>query len=235
MYNTIDKSNEYYLWDLSNNKHSFIGNKDDLLRLLAGAFTYYGNYILPKNSDAWNNKYFDGVNITTKDVATNYVYEKLEDGSYEYKKNTSLRQFVFYDGNNRIADIRNLRKEAVKYNLEGKRVKRRARYNYHFHRSHKGGRYRNVNVKRILSYKAVPEYEKYVRKGYLNKFGYELLWSEFDTRISPCWKDQTKCKKQWEHRIKKKHEYVDKYDSYSYEEEFDIDALLEEDFLNNEI
>ena len=53
------------------------------------------------------------------------------------------------------------------------------------------------------------------------------------TNLMP--KKQTKCKKQWEHRIKKKHEYVDKYDSYSYEEEFDIDALLEEDFLNNEI
>ena len=217
MYQINNKSEIYYLYNCETDKHFYIGNKDDLLRLLANEFNTYGY----KDSSRWSNDYFDRLNLTMDDTV--HYYLLFEEDYY------GIRPFVFYDGESRIIDIRLFFNESVQYYLEGKFPIRKYHYRRWNKKKHVYGRYKNEmpRTKRTKTINSIPEHKSFVRR---RDKEFPMYTDDTYYTVSYSWKDQYKCKKQWGH---KKH--IDKnMNSIRYmleEDNYDMDELLEEEFL----
>lgn len=188
MYNTFDKTNTFYYYNHHLNKHVLIGNKEQFISYLS---QYFGD-----------TEYFDTVRwswsiLNDQNVTMNDTYF-VEDNYY-------LRKQTFYDGEYRIIDVRNYYVEAINYYqnhiyvrpniIWGKKRKHRKYYS--------GNHMRNKmpRTSRIIRMNAPVEMKEFSR-------GTEKLlpkyWDDKGRRVSSCWKDQRKYKKQWMHKINSK-------------------------------
>ena len=112
MYNVYNKSDVFYLYTFSKNQTHLIGNKEDLIKFISRAFsTSYWDRTLA-------NKYFDNINMgndiyyvkkETKVLNEDETYQYI----YEYIVNS--KEYMFFDGYNRIVDVRNFKEECIKY------------------------------------------------------------------------------------------------------------------------
>jgi hypothetical protein len=114
MYNINNKSEKFYVFISSKNQHIYIGNEEQLI-----------NYLVNHFYKSWNelkNSCFDDINVTGKDTKFFYKEEKIitidefeeKHISYEKQKIIIPKEYLFYDGNNRIIDVRVYAKKALK-------------------------------------------------------------------------------------------------------------------------
>ena len=116
MYQNIDKTQIYYLYDYVTNKHTCIGTKDDLFRFLASAINT-NNY---EDPERWSNEYFNYSNFTMEDtysiVKNDYIRDENDKIHWFSSKDFYIRRYVFYDGEYRLIDIRNFKDEIINEN-----------------------------------------------------------------------------------------------------------------------
>ena len=113
MYNVFNKSDVFFLYDFSTQQNQLIGNRNDLIKFIVKGYKF----------NCWNenrleNKYFAEVNMGN-DIYyfTKETKIKCEDGTYQYieEKCYNYKRYLFYDGYDRIIDIRLLENECKKY------------------------------------------------------------------------------------------------------------------------
>jgi hypothetical protein len=198
--NTYDLSDVIYMYDYRNNATSLVGNHEDLIKLIAKGYRRSEglntaiNTILDNNTCIWND------------------LGKLQGMNYETKN------YIFYDGYNRVINVNNYEAEAKEYikkNMGGyirelsfydvlfregrwnRRYKRRNVNTYTFRydpvpftHCHKGGRY--MAAPRVKSWKKLyldPEYRPYTR-GSLDDI--PTWWDDKVRRNERNWKSQRK-------------------------------------------
>lgn len=117
MKNIINKSEIYYVYIASKNKSCYIGNKENLIYYLSKGY----------RQSYWDNRdeniYFRDINASGKDSYVSYLERK----EYKYDEFDELvpyiikepinvlKEYTFYDGLNRIIDVRIFKKEVENY------------------------------------------------------------------------------------------------------------------------
>jgi hypothetical protein len=205
-----------------------IGSKKDLIYLLAKS-----TYVDPFDKKL-KNKYYGDLNLSGTDVIKSIDYITNE----EY---FSYRRFRFYESYcnelipYNIFDIYNevmqkyyeLKKRNIYtsywYTPSNKKSKKQGRkYHNGWHFKHKSSHH-----KRTLVLASDPEYKKYT-KPRSNGKNIPTPWDDPVRKVQGSWKYQTKSKKQYGKNIKDTKSIKNMF--YE-EEEFDVDFLLEMDFL----
>lgn len=239
MYNVYNKSDVFYLYTFSKNQTHLIGNKEDLIKFISRAFsTSYWDRTLA-------NKYFDNINMgndiyyvkkETKVLNEDETYQYI----YEYIVNS--KEYMFFDGYNRIVDVRNFKEECIKYfNLH-----KNDRY-YHkycrkmYPKSHAQTRYKHtfahnkMKIRKMDSmFKCDEEYRDYHFKKLEDPNNpYPDWWDDTSRRVEGNWKSQYKVNKQHNiHNNGKSDKTIRNigFDDFSQDE---IDEMLYEDFIKN--
>lgn len=243
MYNVYDKSDVFYFYDYSKNSTALIGNKNDLIKFLARGYESSYGYV-----QHLSNKYFDNINMGN-DIY-HYVKEskiKNEDDDtyqYIYTDYTVVKQFMFFDGFDRIIDVRMFKDEVFKYYNLHKNDK--IRYSFKFHRkmyptSHAGFRYKHtflhnrIKVRKMDSmFKYDDEYKDYHFKRIEDTNNpYPDWFDDKIRRVEGNWKSQYKVNKQHNiHNKGKSDDSIRKFDFDDFTQD-EIDEMLYEDFLKN--
>lgn len=224
MYNIFDKSNVFYCYNHSTNTHSLIGDRNDFVNYIAKSIRT-NDY---NDTSRWYCSLLEDQNITMNDTISN-----PSGGYWQYPEYIKyLRQITYYDGYYRIVNIRDYLNEAFELIKQDKIVYKRKTYkkryiNRHYHC---GNKFKNKMPKtmRTKRYNSIPDYKSFVRQ---RDKEFPNWWDDTSRRVSCCWKDQYKCKKQWGH---KKHitKNIKTIRKLNYEEKLDVDLLLENDFFN---
>lgn len=222
MFYTYNKSNNFYYYNIEKDKHVFIGDKTKFINFLAKNINFYSdNY-----NSRWNCKLLDSQNITGNDLS---IIHYIDTNIYP-KEKVTLRPIIYYDGNFRIINIRNYLDDALiiartdNIQLNYKYIRC---YNpYKCKKRHSGYQYYNKprHTYRTKRLNSIPEYKQYIKVRSRDK-ELPVWWDDTLRKVSCCWKDQRKFKKQFKADSKSI-----RYNSYD-DEKYDIDALLEEDFL----
>lgn len=192
MYKTFDKSTEYYCLDVYTNKYWKIGDKAKLIE-------YCFRNI--------NNKFYQ-VSMNGKDTYSEITWDfEGKERNVEY----FTRRYLFFDGLNRIIDIRQFEEEISRFAYPKREFK-----NFYLWRHQKtslpefrGGpvpgtghchyRYcclrhmRTTQERRMNSDPEVYEYVRPCRRSNNLPNLYDDIWRDY----SKSWKDCTKKKKQW--------------------------------------
>jgi hypothetical protein len=183
MYNVYNPSNIFYLYDLYNNSYSFIGDRNEFILFLSRKVCTYGYW----DSSRWNLEILGQQNLTGNDC-----YVVSECLSY-------LRQYTFYDGYGRIINISDYKDEVYEFHRNYiYKFKRKNWLHCPSHKRHCSYSSRNnaSSLHRNLIQDTIPEYRDYIRKRDIRN----PLYDDKIRRISCCWKDQYKHRKQYEHR-----------------------------------
>lgn len=189
MYQNIDKTNNFYYYDHEKNSHIYIGGKIEFLSYLSGFFrdTEY------KDTERWDWSILREQNVTMNDTFV------IEDNYY-------LRGKTFYDGDYRIIDIRDYYVEAIAFYKNNISVSRHyvrfyRKRNYRTFHSGNHMRHKMPKTARIIRMNSDIEMKEFKRG--TNKL-LPRYWDDKGRRVSSCWKDQKKYKKQWMHKINSK-------------------------------
>lgn len=150
----------------------------------------------------YNNRYLDYINLTYNDTYS--VYDI-------FSKQTYLRQYMFFDKNYAVVDVRKFIKEILYtanhskrnyYSRNSWRISRAT--GYEFRRTpipYTGKRVssvcRNIKIGRIIRDFKNPENKNYIRKKYYYNIE-EVCYDYPFKNKSKSWKDQSKKKHQWE-------------------------------------
>lgn len=223
MYDTYNKSNIFYVYNHYTNTYSLIGDKEEFINYIAKNIKTY-NY---KDSSRWNISLLEEQNVTMQDTITNPI------GYWEHPEYVKcLRQKTFFDGYYRIIDIRNYLDDVIDYFKQNKtHYKKYYPKSWNSRHYHSGYQFKHKMPKTFRTRKinSIPEHKKFVRR---RDKEFPNYWDDTNRRISCNWKDQYKCKKQWGHK-----NHLDKNNNSIKQiqdvDNFDMDLLLEEDFLNN--
>lgn len=189
MYYNFDKTNTFYCYNHKTKEYFLIGTKTELLEYLSRFFkdTEY------KDTSRWDWEILYNQNLTMNDTVL------MGESLY-------LREITFYDGENRIIDIRDYLQEVIQY-YKSYKPKNYFSYVYRgksrrqWRKFHSGNHSRHIMPKtiRILRMDA-PIEMKCFKRG--TKKELPRYWDDKGRRVSSCWKDQKKYKKQWMHKIK---------------------------------
>lgn len=188
MYN-VKKDKKYYMYSFY--KGYAIEFKD---------FNKLINYVRLKNSLSYNGKYFtnvclDNISLNQNDTITYYYRNKYE---------VSKREFLFYDEDFRILDLR-LYKDLI-LNEDNKIEKIKSKKGYIFrktpvcriHKRKKEGIYKQNRTKYLKEMKDNEKVEEnYLRKKRVSKLNNYRDRDTYKT-LSYSWKDQSKKRKQWQ-------------------------------------
>lgn len=229
MYNVYNKSNVYFVFQISKNKSYLIGDKEDLIKFLSKGVNTYGY----SDSSRWSNDYVNNQNMGN-DVIT---YRTFFNGYYF--SHFIKRDFIFYDGLDRIIDVRDFVDEVYIYYKQHENDK--IHYNFHRYyymgqRSHaknlgKGTFPNGAHQAKIID--SMKEYSEYnLKKIEDTNNPYPDFWDDVTRRVEGNWKTQYKTNKQYNIHSSSKDNKSIRKDFYD-EDTFDIDELLEEDFMNN--
>lgn len=201
MYNNFDKTNTFYYYDHKTKKHHFIGDKTYLIEYLSSFFkdTEY------KDTSRWYWEILYNQNLTMNDTV--FMEQKY-----------FLRDITFYDGENRIIDIRDYLQDAISFYKSGYCIKYHpiiyfTKRNWRKYHSGNHCRHNMPKTARILRMDAPVEMKEFKRG---TKKELPRYWDDKGRRVSSCWKDQRKYKKQWMHTIKANNTNSIRY--YDYEE-----------------
>ena len=251
MYNVYDKSNVYFLYRYSKNSHSLIGDRNALIKMLANAFrsTFYFDDVKDYNDcSRWSNCFFDDVNMGSDITCVthfNYVRDENEILHEVVTKDVYNKEYLFYDGMNRIVDVREFKLEAFHYFVNHRNDKRPYRY-YRYNRykqwkyGHCGTYYhhqapKNRKCVRKLDAMFDSEYKEYHFKHLEDSNNpYPDWWDDAARRVEGNWKSQYKVNRQYNiHKNAKNNKSIRKdfFEDFSLEE---IDDMLFEDFKNND-
>ena len=222
MYNIYDKSNVFYVYNHQKNQTYLIGDRDEFINYLAKDIKTFGY----KDKNRWTLSSLEDQNLTMNDT------KSIPTGYYEYPEYKQyLRYLTFFDGYERIVNIKDYLNEAIDYLNKGKVHYTKRKSFYRNYQKHYSGNYfknkmpQTFRTKRLNS---ILEYKKFVRQ---RDKEFPDYWDDTSRRISCNWKDQYKCKKQWGHK-----RHIDK-NSLSIrnnfiEDDYDIDSLLEFDKIS---
>lgn len=242
MYNVFNKSDVFYLYDFSTNQTQLIGNRENLIAFIANAYRREG-----WSENRIENKYFKEINMGNDIyyfVKTSTV--KNEDDTYDRieEKCCSYRRYMFYDGYDRVVDIRLFEDECRKYYHAHKNDKRVYRFNFRrtqHPKSHARNSYKHTFTHNRMCVRKLDDmfendmdYKDYHFKKLEDPVErYPDWWDDTHRRVEGNWKSQYKVNKQ--HNIHNKGKSDDTIRKMEFDEfsDDDIDAMLYEDFLNN--
>ncbi len=235
MISIYDKSNVYYIYDVTKNVCSLIGNFDELLSFLAKNFRrFQGESNVLTN---FKNEYFEDINM-----GDDYNHEIDYSFGFTYPKwQTYPKRYLFFDGFNRTVDVRDFKEDAFKIFLEESKSKRR----YYFKRRirqgrhhHSGNRFKGkmpkrMNVKKLDSI-LKSDYKDYHFKNLEDsKNPYPDWWDDTHRRVEENWKSQYKVNKQYGiHKNSKDAKSIRNFKEVDLNSN-EIDDMLFEDFLKN--
>ena len=246
MYNVYNRGNVYFIMNMVTNTYSLIGDYKELLAYLAGGFE--GKHFHREDGNILNytNRFFGDINMGND--FSHYVYERYcnnEEG-IEYIVETEefeRKKYLFFDGFDRIIDVRLLEKEAFKVYLQKRNEKKRYFYRRYRKRNgrkkHSGNHFKNYlgNKKKVLTIDNIldTEYKEYHFKHLEDSVNrYPDWWDDTYRRVEGNWKSQYKANRQYNiHKNGKNNKSIRKdfsFGEFSLEE---IDEMLLEDFLNN--
>lgn len=186
MFQTVDKSQTFYVLDLVNKTYSKIDNKNALTEWLKD-----------------HPDILSELNLSGKDIKQ--YYNTQYNGDYlDYKKITQIRRYMFFDGLYRVIDIRPFIPDT--FNAFGgywsrlKRWYKGMRFRItpvpYTGKLRKYGYYRFVHTQQERRLNAAPEYKEYVRPSRRAK-NIPAYWDEIPRHRTRCWKNQSKKEKQW--------------------------------------
>lgn len=184
---------------------------EELLVFVAGAQktnSFWGEYRKGLEKDGcygYFNIYLDNINMNFSDTK---IHKEL------FKEaEIVVRDYMFFDPDNRIIDLRNYVDDIVKYskaNTSKKRNQRWWRYSgkdlpefrkgpvpgTRKSRCHRGSYYRNPSVMNAKRDAAITEYKEYIRPS-RRVINLPDPWDEYPRHIDKSWKTNSKKKKQW--------------------------------------
>ena len=242
MYNVFNKSDVFYLYDFSTKQVQLIGNKKNLIAFIAKAYRCNG-----WSENRLENKYFEEVNMGN-DIYhfTKTTTIKNDDDTYQYieEKCYNYRRYMFYDGYDRIVDIRLFEDECKKYYHAHKNDRKIYRFNFkhtQHPKSHARNFYKHTFTHNRMCVRKLDDmfehdvdYKDYHFKKLEDPIdGYPDWWDDTNRRVEGNWKSQYKANKQHNiHNKGKTDETIRKivFDDYSEDE---IEQMLYEDFLSN--
>lgn len=187
MYNVYNPGEAFYLWDINNQKMSFIGNEKELILFLSRGFRY--DYIY--------------------EILRNTYFEKFVLSQSEYDNSYYEKRWQFFDGFNRIIDIRIYKNEAfILYKRRGRRRKYCSIQNHKYKGSfrkepvegihkYKGSYVKPRRIKAAVSVYFNPEYKGFNRG---SKKDYPGWYDDFSRHIEKSWKRQSKRRHQWKEK-----------------------------------
>lgn len=225
MYNTQNIT-IYYLRDYFTNEDRLIGNFDELIDFLANSCR-----INEWNNNLISSKYFEEINCTTNDFTHSIHMTEVKNGdeySRTYTDVYTIKQFLFYDNNYRIIDVREYKElvfKRFKINLNNYNYKKRkdnfqtgetylrnswyCKKPYKFRRGpvpgiHKrkyGHYYKHPRIKQKLILASIPEYKEYIRP---KEYETKSYWcDDYGPRhFDKSWKTNKKVKHQWQKNLK---------------------------------
>lgn len=186
MYNTnIEK--RYYMYSFLKNYALRFENFNELL-----------DYVKLKNTISYNGKitniYLDNISMNFNDVVSYWFFEKNE---------VSKRDYLFYDEEFRIIDLRLYSNEILLNNIKHKENKIKKGYVFRktpisgIHKVKREGIYKQNRTKYLKEMKDnLNVEEKYIRKKRVNKL--ETFRNDDNLKsLSYSWKDQSKKERQW--------------------------------------
>lgn len=194
----IQNNTKYYVYDCRKQSYLYVCDSiDDII-----AWVARWNYSSIFSEKKRNNRILDEFNCTMKDTKVHLDW--VGNGW------TDLREYVVFDSDYRIIDIRMYEKEILSY-VEPKNRKRKWKnkaleYKYEktkpeFRRGpvpRTGGRYghyyRHPKTFNEMKQNTDVEYRQYVRKSRLHL---PTVYDDIYRDNSRCWKDQSKKRKQW--------------------------------------
>lgn len=234
MINVYNKSNVYYVADMVNNTCSLIGDYDELLIFLAKNFRrFQGTTDIITN---FSNEYFDNINMG--DDYTHIVYnycDSCKTEEYIYPK-----RYLFYDGLDRIIDIRDLKEESFKIFLQLPkkrrfcfRKSRECSRRRHSGNSFKSRMPRKIQVRRLDDILENEYNEYHFKKLEDSNNPYPDWWDDTSRRIEGNWKSQYKVNRQYGiHKNTKNNKSIRRVDDI-YCDIDEVDEMLFKDFYKN--
>lgn len=238
MYNIYNKSNIFYLYDFFKNKTYFIGNKLDLLKILAKAFKIF-DY---NDSETWFNEYLDDINMG-KDFSN---YRKISlstdnNGNSFFLEKIIIenKRYLFFDGFDRIIDIRIYKDDAIKClkndKIEYKYIPKYKKRQYRKIHSGNCKNHKGTNcLRQLKKLNSMFEFDEELKSFHFKKLGDSFIsypwYDDRIRRVESNWKSQYKTNKQYHiHKNVRNSKTIRKnlIDDFSFEE---IEDMLYEDF-----
>ena len=194
----VNNNTKYYVYDCRKQAYLYVSDSIDELIEWVAQWNYYSIFSDKKK----NNRILDEFNCTMKDTKVHLDW--VGNGW------TDLREYVVFDSDYRIIDIRMYEKEILNYVIPAKRKKKwknkALEYKYEktkpeFRKGpvpmtggHRGYCYRHPKTFNEMKQNCDVETRQYVRKSRLHlPTAYDDIY-----RDTPrCWKDQSKKRKQW--------------------------------------
>jgi len=203
---TINYQKKFYLAivdSFDENTNSFIVTKpiqvfqsqQELVYFLASKVKIY-HY---KDSTRWTCEYFELQNLTGTDTHRIYSWWNNKQESYQI-----LNPYYFFDENNNTVDVRNFKEDvfALIYadlsNLLPVQTYQHKKYNRR--KKHTMTKFRHARIYRTARFASIKEYSEYIPSD--EKHLKNCYYDDFYSRKSCGWKDQTKCRHQWEKHLK---------------------------------
>ena len=208
MHSVYNKSNIYYMYDHKDKINIFIGDKDDLLNFLSKGFVNTRS----SNVYNWINKYIDGLIFNTNEIPSNYEtdYFELKDILSDYY---AFKRYTFYDGYNRIIDVRNLFFEIVKTEYKPKIIHNKRIRQCRTQRRYKGYKSSFQTYHRTQVINEDKEFKEFYKPKYKYVYTYRR-------NVQGNWKEQSKSRKQWGRNIKDTKSIRKYYTQYDIDLEF---------------
>lgn len=233
MHNITDKSQTFYVFIASKNITKKIGDKEALIKFLTSGYNNYYNY-----GYSISNQYFLDINASGSDTYWSLEdvkkYKEDEFGDIvEYKEPhyfKTSKEYLFFDGYDRIVDVRKYEKEVLKYKkcfkiksyydtkakdnfVTGETYVRHIYRNnvqlYKFRRgsvpgisSRRRWNSKNSQLNFLRKELANKEYAPYVRAKRKNIIEEKYFYEDFRFYKNHNWKSESKCRHQWEKNLK---------------------------------
>lgn len=206
MYNIYNKANVFYLYDFYDETMKLLGNENDVVEYLSRQISTNGY----RDSSRWELDFLSNQNLTGNDLTC------ILKGSLSYPEKTwILKRFAIVDGDYRILDARFFMEKAFGlysfdecgenafWSSKRRNPKKKRRYSWQYpsHRPHCGNRFKHKmpRTHRTLVQNSIPECRDFVRR---RDKEFPKWCDDTSRRVSCCWKDQYKDRKQYEHRNK---------------------------------
>lgn len=236
MNNVYNKSNVYFVYEFRNNWIRIIGDKQDLLGFLASNFTRVKG--TTNDIENFENDFFENLSF-----GKDYEYALNYYKNHYVPKYLRPERYMFFDGMDRIIDVKQFKEDAFKAFLSGyPKIKKYSfkKTNKQNQKSHTGVFYKSrpslkkVGVKKIDSLLET-EFKDYHFKPLENKADrYPKYWDDetyhSTRRVSNNWKNQYKVNKQHNIHNSGKDDFSIRKNPPEYFSDKEIDRMLYEDF-----